>query len=329
MLLAPSLSLHGAAAGLDEDGDGLDDDAEADLCALPETRQLLNDTDNAGECLGPKDYVAPDRAVLLSAMTHSAVGSDTDDDGFPATVDVVLERFEVRPAIPSIERGESTEVVVLDRFDDDPSLPGEMPTYCESLRSPTAAVPADIDQDDDGYVAHLELTGGEACADRRDGSVDLNPSRRVALLEVDPDDQDPTVPSGPQVETSLTPLDADPSLDADGDTIVSHVAMGLGGAVVERDAVDPPTLRTSTETQRLDPDDTDPDRPVILSMEDTDGDWVRDGAERWICVDAFFRPSLYGSCGPSLQKGSPMAMFDPSREYQIALQGPPLQAGLL
>ncbi len=327
MILAPSLSLTGAAAGLDEDGDGLDDDAEADLCSLPETRQLLNDTDDAGECLGPEDYVAPGRAVLLTALTSPVLGPDADDDGFPATVDVVLDRFEVRPAIPSIERGESTEVVVLDRFDDDPSLPGEMSTYCESLRSPTAAVPVDIDQDDDGYVAYLELTGAEACADRRDGNVDLNPSRRVALLEVDPDDQDPTVPTGPQVETSLIPLDADPSLDGDGDTIVSHVTMGLGGAVVERNGVDPPTLRTSTEIERLDEDDTDPDRPAILIEEDEDGDWVRDGAEAWICVGASFRPHLYGSCGPSLPHRSPTAMFDPSLEYQIALQGPPLPPG--
>jgi hypothetical protein len=281
----------------DDDNDDVPDSVEREICAREVNQQVFDSTENTGQCTSSTNY-DPVRSVSMRVPTNVSNGPDSDDDDMPAYVTVHYTNFTVDREDPSATTSNAgDEQYTLDEHDERPNRP-VVSVVCTPLDVPTG-FNAPVDEDDDGFPSYVEVTKGEVCGDRRDGSTDVNSDKRVAKQGVDPDDSDPNEPVQSKYKAGNVPSGVDYGEDKDNDTIVDWTAIRYTNITYDRRRPADPHLEHYFDRTSWDPDDDDRSNPVVIFEEDSDEDWIFDAAEEYICLVEDQNRPQDGSCsGP-------------------------------
>lgn len=288
----------------DLDGDHVDDTLEAELCGDRWTRQLIIDIE-AGRCLSETDLEPPISTAIYTLWSVSSESKDADGDGFPATVSFTFEEITLHraPAYDVERRTLVTEPVPIDLDDSDGASPIDT-TVCVPVPA-IGGVGSSVDEDGDGLPRTVHHSSTEACYDRRQHKVDVNPSPRVSLSIPDEDDEDPDVPGGTGPWTRVHIVRAWPGPDLDRDGAPSYVTYDQGILRFETGGPVSPSISYHQGAATWDRDDADANVPVPYVPLDSDADEIPDGVEHRLCFLETSATRLDGRCTGALNYVAP------------------------
>lgn len=290
-------------ASSDTDGDGVTDTLEETLCGRPVEQDLIVDTTTGtGTCesSSPPNYTPTSDETWLISPSLVHAGKDRDGDGIPATVNVSYTNvtLNMTETDPVDVRFGGTVQQILDFNDTNANVPAE-DYECSLLdvpRGTTAFFPGP-DEDDDGYAKFVPVARGNVCSETGQPHPTTDGSVHAVGADLDPDDEDASVPTATQVTSEPVAKNTSFSPDFDDDRLPCRGFVGFVDITFDRETHD---YATDTWTQSIsydaDADCTDPDKPTRKPHVDFDGDGIPVRTELYICERQLETTALDGYC---------------------------------